>query len=191
MKSMLLRSGEVGFGSTSEEDVYERCGVSRDRFYKHFTDKTHCFAAAYTWKAGQLTAELVEVIEREGSTEERITRTLEAVASFLGRNTALTRSLIVEVHSAGDGALAKRRRIMARIAQAIEGVWPGTAAPHSQVATKAEFLVSAIDQALSIAIEFGSASKFAQAVPQLATQIIPYVGPLDPAENRVWRRNLP
>lgn len=189
MESMLLCTGEIGYREVSVERLRLRSGVDSEQFDRYFEGKAACFATSYAWKADRLADKLVALIEEEGESRPKTRRVLEAIAAFANQQEGLARALVVEGRKAGKEPLSKRREVMKRLSDAVEQAWPQTRSPHSSVATTAEFLVSAVDQALATALLVGTSRNFSRAIPELVELIQPYLDrrnerALDPADGR-------
>lgn len=171
MEAMLLCAGEVGFRRVSVEQVYQRYGGYRAHFYRYFRTKGDCFLAAYEWKAEQLADKAIALLEGEGPVGRRVNRTLDAVADFASEQEVLARAIFVEVHMVGREGSLKRQVVIERLSRALDATCRGTPQRPSPPPLTAEFLVSAIDQAVSNAILSGSPKDFREAVPELALLI--------------------
>lgn len=96
---------ERGYEATSVADIVKAAAVSRNAFYRSFSDKQDCFAVAH--EAGH--ERLFEILtlpceEGEGATvEERVQRSLAAALDALATEPDLARLLFVEAPSAGEG----------------------------------------------------------------------------------------
>ena len=168
MEAMLLCSGEVGFRRVSVEQVYKRYGGSRAHFYRHFPDKSDCFLAAYEWKANQHADRAISLLEGVGPVDRRLKGVLESLADFATVDGTLAKAIVVEIHSVGRGGFPKRQFVIERFSRALDAACRGTAPQSPAPRLTAEFLVSAIDQALSNSILAGRPKDFRDAVPDLA-----------------------
>lgn len=171
MEAMLLCAGEVGFRRVSVEQVYQRYGGYRAHFYKYFRNKEDCFLAAYVWKANRLADEAISRLEGEGPADQRVTRTLEATAGFATAHVTLAKAIFVEVHMIGREGALKRQAVIERLSSALDATCRGAAQQSSPPPLTAEFLISAIDQAVSNAILSGRPGEFDEAIPELVLLI--------------------
>jgi AcrR family transcriptional regulator len=170
MEAMLLCAGEVGFRRVSVEQVYQRYGGYRAHFYRYFRNKSECFLSAYEWKANELADKVIALLEEEGPVDRRVNRALETVADFASEQEALAKAIFVEVHMVGREGSLKRQTVIERLARALDAACRGTQQPTPPPLT-GEFMVSAIDQAVSNAIFAGRPSDFREAVPELGLLI--------------------
>jgi AcrR family transcriptional regulator len=171
MEAMLLCAGEVGYRRVAVEQVCQRYGGSRSHFYRYFRSKADCFLAAYEWKANELAEGAIALLEGEGPLDRRVDRTLESVADFVAEQGYLAKAVFVEIHMVGREGSLKRQGVIERLSRALDTVCRGTAQRASPPPLTAEFLVSAVDQAVSNAILAGRPAAFRKAVPELALLI--------------------
>ena len=171
MEAMLDCCGEHGFREASVELVTRRYGGSRGHFYRYFRNKADCFIAAYEWKANELADCGVAMLGEEGPTDRRLQRTLRAVAALIEEQEALAKALFLGVHLAGREAFLKRKEIIDRLSRALDAICREDASEAPPPPLTAEFLVSAVDQAVSSAVLAGRPADFAAAVPDLTLLI--------------------
>jgi AcrR family transcriptional regulator len=152
MAAVLETCGDRGFRTASVQDAIDRCGVSRVQFYRHFGSKADAYAAAY-----------------EAEIELLCERVLEAGSP------SLAKGLLVEVHVAGEPALAKRAAARERLAAAIDGArreaGEDIRSPSPPPLT-ARFMLGAVDSAAAGALVRDDAPGFAATVPELAHMIV-------------------
>jgi AcrR family transcriptional regulator len=91
-----------GYEAMSVADIVKAAAVSRNAFYKNFSDKQDCVAIAHELGHERL-FELLSVNCYEGATiEERVGAAVEAALGVLADEPALARFLFVEAPSGGD-----------------------------------------------------------------------------------------
>ncbi len=93
---------ERGYEATSVADIVKAAAVSRNAFYKNFSDKQECFAVAHEAGHERLLEILTEPCEEGTTVKERVQRSLAAVLDALASEPALARLLFVEAPSAGE-----------------------------------------------------------------------------------------
>lgn len=119
---------EQGYVDTTVADVLTRAGVSRESFYRLFTSKADCFAAAFDEAAAVLVERIAGATAGRGvggepprpadpldAAELAITAYLEALAA----EPAWARLFLVEVHAAGPDAMSRRFAIQDRFVEAL------------------------------------------------------------------------
>jgi AcrR family transcriptional regulator len=93
---------EKGYEATSVADIVKRAAVSRNAFYKSFSDKQDCFATAHEAGHEQLFEILAGPCEEGASIEERVGASLAAGLEALAAEPDMARMLFVEAPSAGE-----------------------------------------------------------------------------------------
>jgi AcrR family transcriptional regulator len=164
MESMLLCCGETGYRQVAVEQVYRRSGGYRSQFYRYFASKKECFEAAYAEEAERLCGELLSHVgEPEG-----LSGALVGLGRYVSDEPARAKAIFVEVHVAGGAALAKRREILERLTRALDSACRHNGSNHPPPPMTAEFMICAVDQAVSSALLRDNPREFASAVPELA-----------------------
>lgn len=116
---------EQGFVDTSVADVIARAGVSRESFYRLFSSKAECFAAAFDQAAGILLQRLAAAgggADRTGPRPDRMALAERAITTYLdalAAEPAWARLFVVEVHAAGPEALRRRFALQDRFVDAL------------------------------------------------------------------------
>lgn len=167
MDSMLLCCGETGYRRVAVEQVYRRAGGYRSQFYRHFANKRECFEAAYAEEAERLCDEL---LSHRGEADG-LNRALAGLGRYVSDEPARAKAIFVEVHVAGGGALAKRREILERLTRALDSACRHNGSSHLPPPMTAEFMICAVEQAVSSALIRGKPGEFAAAVPELVALI--------------------
>jgi AcrR family transcriptional regulator len=96
---------ERGYAATNVSDLLDLSGVSRSAFYRYFPNKQECFLAAFDAIVGKVTAQVAEAYMREGSVEDRLMATLDAVAAFVVSQPAASRLAFVDYFAVGPEAM--------------------------------------------------------------------------------------
>jgi AcrR family transcriptional regulator/DNA-binding PadR family transcriptional regulator len=113
--------GERGYEGVSARSVSERAGVSNRTFYQAFSDREDCFLAAFDHAIGGLEPELRAAWESEREWSARVRVGLAALLETLDREPAVRRLLFVEALAAGPRVLARRARVLQRLAGVLDG----------------------------------------------------------------------
>ncbi len=93
---------EHGYETTSVADIVKGAAVSRNAFYKNFSDKQECFAAAHEVGHERLLDVLAQPCEAGATIEERVEGSLAAALDALASEPDVARLLFVEAPSAGE-----------------------------------------------------------------------------------------
>jgi AcrR family transcriptional regulator len=169
LDAMLVCCGERGYRRVSVERVCRRYGGYRSQFYRYFANKAECYLAAYELESGRLSEKLLA--PSESGCRDRLETALLGLADFAVKYPLKARGLFVEVHVAGGNALGRRWEVFERLSHALDSACRETGSRHSAPPTTAEFMISAVDQALSSALAAGRPEEFAEAVPELTALI--------------------
>jgi len=165
---MLTQAGEHGLRHVSVRSVLEDCGSYRSQFYLHFTDKQDCFVLAYQDEIYRLSQRLLGVIEADEPVRTRCETALSMLSDLVAEEPALAKALFIEVHVAGEAALATRREVVERLSRAIDRTCRENESRHSPPPMTAEFIVGAVDQAISSALVREAPEELRNAVEELS-----------------------
>ena len=91
-----------GYEAMSVADIVKAAAVSRNAFYKNFSDKQECFSIAHETGHERLLEILTQPCEEGATVEERVERSLAAALEALGSDPDMARLLFVEAPSAGE-----------------------------------------------------------------------------------------
>ncbi len=95
-------AAERGYEAMSVADIVKAAAVSRNAFYKNFSDKQDCVATAHELGHERLFDVLSSSCYEGATIEERVGGSLEAGLDVLAGDPALARFLFVEAPSGGD-----------------------------------------------------------------------------------------
>lgn len=129
-----------GYEATSVADIVKAAAVSRNAFYRSFSDKQDCFATAHEAGHERLLEILTEPCEEGATTEERVRRSLEAALDALASDPDLARLLFVEAPSAGEGIALRYHEWLQRYG-ALLGAVADDASPRSSPAPEVEGVI--------------------------------------------------
>lgn len=168
MAATLLACGELGYGKVTVEAVLERYGGYRAQFYRHFANLSECYAAAYEAEAGRLCTELLRAGATQPDWRRGLQTALAELARFAAERPQAARALLIDVHIAGEPALAKRKEMFERLSRAVDSARRETESRHSPPPLTATFMVSAIEASVVAALLADQPERFAEATPELA-----------------------
>jgi AcrR family transcriptional regulator len=162
---------ELGYANLTVQAVLDRTGASRSRFYREFDNLGACYASAYA-KEIELLSERVLPGCVDGW-ENGLDHALGVVRKLVEDDPLLARALIVEVHVAGEPAIAKKREVWERLSHALDGARRETTKPrHSPPPLTAAFMLSAIESAMCQFLLNGAREDFGQTVSALRDLIV-------------------
>jgi|SRR5881394_278812 len=172
MEAAIEACGEHGYREATVQDVIDRYGGHRQQFYKHFSGKAECYAAAYEFEVDRLYATLGDRASAEPSWHQGLVTLLAGLGEFLCERPTFARGLLVEVYVAGGPALLKRMEVFERLTRAVDSARRETESRHSPPPVTATFMVGAIEAAVTSALSRAEPQDFVDAVPELAEMII-------------------
>jgi AcrR family transcriptional regulator len=167
LEAMLLVSGEMGYEQVAVKHVIARAGASRATFYKHFEDREDCFAQAHRDTGEWLYRRLIGAAKRQPSWREGLRAALAELLEFCANQPAIAKAFFVEVHAAGEQALAQRSDLMERLSRALDSARreiPSRQAPPPVTST---FMVGAIDTLVCAKLMDGDAKRAPEMLPGL------------------------
>jgi AcrR family transcriptional regulator len=111
--------GERGYAATTVAEVVREAGVSRSTFYEHFAGKEACFLEAYRHGMEVLDAEVDRAVSAAASGDWRaqLRAGIRAYLGVLDADEPTARTYLLEIHHAGEAALAERTAAMRRFAE--------------------------------------------------------------------------
>jgi AcrR family transcriptional regulator len=167
LEAMLLVSGELGYEQVAVKHVIERARASRATFYKHFEDREDCFAQAHHDATEWFYQRLIGAARRQPSWREGLRAAMAELLEFCANQPEIAKAIFVEVHAAGERALAQRRDLMERLSRALDGARreiPSRQAPPPVTST---FMVGAIDTLVCAKLMDGDAASAPEMLPGL------------------------
>jgi AcrR family transcriptional regulator len=118
LQGMARCVSEKGYGATTIADVVREARVSKSTFYAHFADKEACYVALYSAAVNNVLDAMRAADEAAAAQGLPWRAHLDAVnrayLESLAGGGELTRSQLIEVHTAGSAALAMRRDVLDR-----------------------------------------------------------------------------
>jgi AcrR family transcriptional regulator len=167
LKAMLVTSGELGYEQVAVRNVIEQAKTSRATFYKYFEDREDCFARAYGEATEWLYRRLLGAARRQPSWRQGLRAALAELLEFCANQPAIAKALLVEVHAAGERALAQRRDLMERLSRALDSARREIPSRQAPPPVAADFIVGAIDALLTAKLLDGDAAQAPEMLPGL------------------------
>ena len=167
LQAVLEVSGEIGYEQMAVRHVIEQARGSRATFYKHFEDLQDCFTQAHHDASEWLYRRLIGAAKRQPTWRKGLRAGLAELLEFCANQPAIAKAIFVEVHAAGERALAQRSRLMERLSRALDGARreiPSRQAPPPVTAT---FIVGAIDTLVCAKLMDGEAERAPELLPGL------------------------
>jgi AcrR family transcriptional regulator len=171
-EAMLATCGEKGYRRVAVQDVIDRYGGNRVQFYRHFSSKADCYAAAHEDEIDRFQARVLESAAAEEGWRAALRVGLEEIARFAEERPLVARGLLVEAHVAGGPALRRRAEVQDRFVAAIDAARREPGPRPSPPPITAQFMAGAVESALTGALAAGEPAAFTAAVPELTHMIV-------------------
>jgi AcrR family transcriptional regulator len=118
-----------GYAATTIADVVREARVSKSTFYAHFADKEACYVALYSAATDNVLHEMRAADRRAADAglpwRAHLTAVNAAYLELLAGGGELTRSLLVEIQTAGPSAAAMRRDVLGRYVTLMRDICDG------------------------------------------------------------------
>ncbi len=164
----LSASGELGYRRLTVQEILDRAGFSRPRFYRSFANKEECYARAYAAAIEALQDELLAAGAAADDWLGGFRACLGQVAAFAAADPLLARGVFAEVHVAGGAAAAKRKEVFERLTRALDSARRETTkSRHSPPPITAAFILNVAESALLHGFRARDPERFRQAIPAL------------------------
>ncbi|MET0559764.1 MAG: helix-turn-helix domain-containing protein [Solirubrobacterales bacterium] len=108
---------ERGYPATTIDQIVAAAHVGVGSFYEHFQNKEDCFIAAYEGVVASVRAEILAAASDREPWSEQLVAGLRALLEAIEADPAAARLALVEVHAAGEAALAQHSRNLDEVAE--------------------------------------------------------------------------
>jgi AcrR family transcriptional regulator len=122
LRAMGQSVSEQGYAETTIADVVRIARTSRSVFYKHFTDKEHCFRETYEQMTTVRIAASLRAAEQVAEWDAKLDVGIATYFRWMAEHPEVAVTTVVEVHCAGRLALDARRDALDAWIATIEGV---------------------------------------------------------------------
>lgn len=163
MDGMAQALAEKSFADTTIADIVRHSRVSKRTFYEHFPDKEACFLATYNALSDELLSRIGLAVDRpfdpdpDTAAVEAISAAVGAYFGALEEHAKIIGPFFTDVQAAGPAALALRREIHHRFANAmrllVEARLPEHPGRRGLTPEMAMALVGAVNELVLMAIE--------------------------------------
>jgi len=178
---------EHGYEAMSVADIVKAAAVSRNAFYKSFSDKQECFATAHEQGHERLFEVLTQPCEEGATTEERVEGSLAAGLDALAAEPDVARLLFVEAPSAGEGIALRYHEWLGRYGTLLRSAAPDLP-PESIPAPEVEgVIVGGIASRVASEVLNGKAAKLRDLTAPFVEYVLAFyrLGEPAPKEGRV------
>lgn len=167
LEAVLEVSGEMGYEQVAVKHAIGRAKTSRATFYKHFDDLEDCFTQAHRDAGEWLYRRLIGAAKRQPTFREGLRAGMAELLEFCANQPAIARALFVEVHAAGERALAQRSDLMERLSRALDSARREISSRQAPPPVTATFIVGAIDTLVCAKLMDGEAERAPEMLPGL------------------------
>ncbi len=175
--AMVELVGNLGYAQTSVEMVCERARTRRSHFDRCFAGKEDCFLSLHDEVSAEFCERVKASYDGASSWHDRIWAAGWATMRFLSEDPARARFLVVEVNGAGNGAQARRDRVLQQMADILDGGREELEKPESMSRCTAEIVSGAIYGTVLGRIEEGCIERGEDFLPELVYMaVMPYLG---------------
>lgn len=171
-EAMLQACSELGFEKVGPEDVAGRAGVEVADFEAHFAGLGECFAVAYEAETDRLCGEILEAGADAPDWRAGLRRAIGYAAEFVSTQPRRARTLLIDVHLAGDLAEQHRKELFERLARAVDSAREEPGSHYAPPPLTSLFMVSAIESAAVSALVRDEPDSFAAAAPELEQLVV-------------------
>lgn len=177
LEGMLEVVGSNGYEVASVRMVLDHTGLYRQAFYDEFADKDACYLEALEFGVAKMEAIASAAAALEEDWLGKLRAGLGAVLDALDTDPAMGRSLVVEVHAAGAGALKIRSEAMKRITDFIDSARHSSTGTEAPPPIAAEGIVAGMHAVVHAKLAAGEDSGFRRLLPDfMYFAVLPYFG---------------
>jgi len=177
LSGMLEAVGAEGYDATSVRTVLGRAGLYRQAFYDNFADKDACYLEAFDAGVERIEALAIAAAAAVQGWRAELRAGLGAILDFFDAEPEVGRALVVEVHTAGSEALAKRAETMKRLADFIDLARTDCEGGETPPGIAPEAIVSGIHAVVHSRLSTGAGTGFRELLPEfMYFAVLPYFG---------------
>lgn len=167
----------TGYADATVAAIIRRAGVSRRSFYEHFANKHDVFLAAFDQAVGVLMDQVIAAYSAQDDHVTGLRCCLETCLRLLADDPAMARMVVVEVLSAGQQALERRRHVLARLTDELVRSARELPEPPMGAHFTAETIVGAVFQVIYNRVHQGQTRQLPDLLPDLLyCVLVPFVG---------------
>jgi AcrR family transcriptional regulator len=174
-----------GYEAMSVADIVKAAAVSRNAFYKNFSDKQDCVATAHELGHERL-FEVLSVSCYGGATiEERVGTSLEAALDLLAGEPALARFLFVEAPSGGDEIALSYHEWLGRYGTLLRSAAPDLPSESMPLPEVEQVIVGGIASRVASEVLRGKGDGLRELTGPFLEYVLAFYGEPGPKERRV------
>jgi AcrR family transcriptional regulator len=174
---MIVIAGTRGYAETTIEMVCQQAETRRSHFDRCFASREDCFLSVHDEVAAEFCDRVLAAYAGASSWHDRVWAAGWAAMRFFEEDAARARFLVAEVNGSGNGAQARRDRILQRLADILDGGREELEKPDSVSRCTAEIVAGAIYGTVLARIESGYIERGEDFLPELVYMaVMPYLG---------------
>lgn len=166
-RAVLLAAGELGYARVTVGDVADRAGTTMEEFEARFTGLRECFERAYEEESQLVSDRILRAGARQATWGAGLSAALAVLGAYVVEEPQVAKALLIEVHVAGDIALACRTERFERLSRALDSARRETESRHSPPPLTALFMVSTIEAAVVSMLVREQPGEFLKVIPEL------------------------
>jgi AcrR family transcriptional regulator len=167
MEGALGAVGAVRYKGAAVRAVLEYSGGHRRQFYDHFDSLEDCFQQAYRTWIDRLGVELLEAAIGGDGWLAGVRAGLVRLFQFIAERPEIARSLFVEVHVAGGGAMDEHDAAIERLAQALDSARGDLSEDEAPPVTTGLFVIGGFEACVCDVLAAGEIQRIWDALPEL------------------------
>ena len=157
--------------------VLDRTGLYRQAFYDSFASKQDCYLQAYDDQLAQLDVGMRAAASQHEDWRGQLRGGLGALLDFVDSSPKAARAMVVEVHPAGEEAVAKHTEALRRSHAFLDRAREDPEASEAAPAITAEAIASGIHVVLHSRLAARNRNSFRELLPELMyIAVLPYFG---------------
>lgn len=178
---------ERGYEAMSVADIVKAAAVSRNAFYKNFSDKQDCFATAHDAGHERLFEVLVRPCDAADTIEDRVERSLAAGLDALASEPDVARLLFVEAPSAGEEIALRYHEWLQRYGTLLRAAAPDLPVKAIPAPEVEGVIVGGIASRVASEVLHGRAAKLGELTAPLVEYVLAFyrLGDTSPKEGKL------
>jgi AcrR family transcriptional regulator len=178
-RTVIAMAGELGYAEVTVEELIERAGSNRARFYDAFADKEELFGWAYPAALEAFAERLLAACEAAPDWASGMRGAVAELGRLVVAEPALARGLLARPGGAGAAVAAARDEVVGRLSRAVDRARRETSASrHPVPPLTARFILGAIEMAVLKFLAGPEERSFEEVMPGLLYLAVDlYLGP--------------
>jgi AcrR family transcriptional regulator len=173
-------AAERGYEAMSVADIVKRAAVSRNAFYKNFSDKQDCVAVAHEVGHERLFDVLSAPCYEGATIKERVERSLAAALETLAAEPDLARFLFVEAPSAGEDIALRYHEWLQRYGTLLRSAAPDLPPQSSPVLEVEGVIVGGIASRVASEVLRGRGAELVDLTAPFVEYVLAFYRPGEP-----------